>query len=760
MTTTKDWADWYASNGWVPIPIRYKSKEPLENSWTNTSLETAIKTLDSRFPQNEPRNVGVLLGPASAGLTDIDLDCAEAREIADNFLTDTLTFGRKSAPKSHWLYQCDGIPYFKFVDPIAKNQEKNVILEIRSANRKGKTAFQTVMPPSVHPSGEQIDFTANQSEDKLPTPMEVQTLQRLCHLLAASALLARYWPQQGTRHDSAKALAGMLAHGGCSVDEAVCVILSAAVWANDDEAEDRDQCVHDTFGKFENGEEVTGAPTLIQLGWDEEVIKRVKAWACTRLRVDANDPKLINNSEGHPLTDIANGVRFAQRHAHEARFVVEWKKWIVWTGTHWSQDQIEVRRMAIETAKSIFEEANKASDKETAKLLRMWGRQTLSNTGIFNMLRAAEVVTGIPVRAGELDANKDLIACPNGTVNIRTQDFKEPDAKDLLTRLCPTHYNKDAQAPLWRKTVSEVMGGDESLSDFFQIATGYALTGCGKEQGLFICYGVGANGKSTLMNTIQSVLGEGHVCNVPSEILLLKQGQSHPTGLTIMHGKRLALSVEPEMNRTLAEGLIKSLTGGDKISARRMGEDFWEYEPTHTIFLLTNHKPAIRGTDNGIWRRIWPIPFNVTFTNPDKLLVDKLKDEYEGILAWLVEGASVYLSEPDLFYLPEACQEFKNAYRSEEDRLGNFLDDCIDRDTENRELQSKLWSVYQMWCAEQSEEPVGKQAFGKMMEERGFPQMRSHGKRYRAHMRLKGAHAESWERQNNKTPAARMTMVR
>lgn len=762
MTTTKNWADWYASNGWIPIPIRHKSKEPLENSWTSTTLETAINTLDSRFPENEPRNIGVLLGPASAGLTDIDLDCAEARDIAENFLPDTLTFGRASAPRSHWLYQCDGIPYFKFTDPLAKDGEKSVLLEIRSANRKGKTAFQTVMPPSVHTSGENIEFTAGQPDDKLPAPIEILPLQRACHLLASACLLARYWPQQGTRHDSAKALAGMFAHGGCSLDEALYLILSGAIWANDDEADDREQCVRDTFAKFENGEEVTGAPTLIEYGWNEEIVKRLKAWACAKLRVDMNSAAFTANADiGHPLTDAGNGVRFANRHAHHARFVVEWKKWIVWTGTHWAQDQIQVRRMSLDTAKSIFEEANAASDKQTAAALRAWGRQTLSNTGLYNILKAAEFLPGIPIHAEELDKDRNLIACPNGTVDLRTRELKEPDANDFLTRLCQTPYNKDATAPLWCKTVSEVMNNDQELTEFFQLAVGYAFSGACTEQGLFICYGVGANGKSTVLNTLQNVLGEQHVCNVPSEILLLKQGQSHPTGLTIMHGKRLALSVEPEMNRTLAEGLIKSLTGGDKISARRMGEDFWEYMPTHTIFLLTNHKPAIRGTDNGIWRRIWPIPFNVVFQNPDKLLMEKLKAEYEGILAWLVDGASAYLNVPEAFELPKACQEFKDAYRSEEDRLGNFIDDCIERDANSREIQTKIWSIYQMWCADQSEETVGKQSFNKMMDERGFPQVKSNSKRYRVGMKLKGPHTEAWERQNNKAPGApRVSLVR
>lgn len=744
MTTTKDWANWYIDNGWVPIPVGHKTKEPLENSWNETTLEVAFKNLDKSFPDGVARNIGVLLGAASAGLVDIDLDCREAREIAKIFLPETLVFGRKSAPASHWLYRCDGIPSYKFVDPLAKDSEneeikkKSVILEIRAGGKKGKTVNQTVMPPSVHVSGEDIEFEDAES-DKTPAPIELLALQRRVHLHASAALLGRYWPSQGTRHDTAKACAGMLAYGGCSRDEALEVILSAAVLGMDDELDDREQVVRDTYDKFENGEEVTGAPTLE--GYiDEQIVKRVRAWACTKLIVDPSSPKLTDGTDGiHPLTDAANGQRFIAQHIHEARYVIEWKKWIVWTGTHWDINQIRVWEMALETAKSIFQEAAAAKSAEVSKALRSWARTSQSNTCLFKMIEAAAHDSRIAIKSSDLDKNVDLIACPNGTINLKTYTLQPSNPEDFITRLCPTEFNPTAACPLWEKTVSEVMGGDQELVEFFQIALGYSFSGCQREEGLFIAYGTGANGKSTILRVIQDVMGEAHTCTVPSEVLLLKQGQSHPTGLTIMHGKRLAISVEPEMNRALAEGLVKSLTGGDKIAARRMNEDFWEYKPIHTIWLATNHKPNIRGTDNGIWRRIWPIPFSVTFTKPDKHLSDKLKAEREGILAWLAMGAHCYHQYPDMFKLPAACQDFKDAYRTEEDRLGVFVDDCIERVEGEKTPTRKIWQVYTNWCSEESEDPLPKKMFFKMLEERGFPQTRSNGDRLRVNLKLKGA---------------------
>jgi putative DNA primase/helicase len=244
---------------------------------------------------------------------------------------------------------------------------------------------------------------------------------------------------------------------------------------------------------------------------------------------------------------------------------------------------------------------------------------------------------------------------------------------------------------------------------------------------------------STMLKTVQNVLGDDHACSVPSEVLLLKQGQSHPTGLTIMYGKRLALAVEPELNRTLAEGLVKSITGGDKIVARRIQEDFWHYEPSHTVWLAANTKPRVKGTDDGIWRRITPVPFTVKFTNPNKELINEFKAEAKGILNWTIQGAHAYIQYPESFVLPKACQEFLDQYRSEEDKLSLFVEDCVDTVQGEKTPNRVVWGVYQAWCAEQSEEEIHKDTFLKMLEERGFPAVKHKHERCRDNFKLKGA---------------------
>ena len=224
------------------------------------------------------------------------------------------------------------------------------------------------------------------------------------------------------------------------------------------------------------------------------------------------------------------------------------------------------------------------------------------------------------------------------------------------------------------------MGGDEELITFLQKALGYALTGDVSEQVLFILHGTGANGKSTLLNTLLGMSGD-YSMKAASGLLMAKRSDSHPTERADLFSKRLVAAHESEQGHRLNEAFVKEATGGDPIRARRMREDNWQFEPTHKIFLATNHKPEIRDTDNAIWRRVRLIPLNVTIPDAeqDRQLPEKLKDEWTGILRWAVEWC-LKLQQEELG-LPKSVEVANQEYRSEMDILAPLIEDCCELGT-------------------------------------------------------------------------------
>jgi P4 family phage/plasmid primase-like protien len=420
--------------------------------------------------------------------------------------------------------------------------------------------------------------------------------------------------------------------------------------------------------------------------------------------------------EEHYRTDYGNGRRFAARYKGRAIYVSKWKRWLVWDGKRWREDTGDkVRRMAHTTAIGIFDEAKRASTTDEQKALASWAIQSQSRPRIEAMLFSAAPY--LAVEHTELDRDPWLLNVFNGTVDLRSGDIREHDPEDFITKIAPVQYDATAPAPTFESFLSKVLP-EEDVRVFLQRLLGYSLTGYTSEQVLPFLYGLGANGKSTLINAVLAAVGEYGMQAAP-DLLIAKHG-AHPTELADLFGARFVASVEIEDGRRLAESLVKQLTGGDKIRARRMHEDFWEFDPTHTVFLSANHKPVVRGTDHAIWRRIKLIPFTVQIPQKeqDKKLPEKLKGELPGILAWLVSGCLAWqrhgLEEP------EEVTSATSEYRSEMDTLGDFLEErCVTG--LNAEATSKeLWSEWQDWAEETGEKAGSRQAFGRKLAERGF----------------------------------------
>ncbi len=334
------------------------------------------------------------------------------------------------------------------------------------------------------------------------------------------------------------------------------------------------------------------------------------------------------------------------------------------------------------------------------------------------MIELAKSEPRIPLLPRQLDANPWLLNCLNGTLDLHTGTLRQHRREDLLTKLCPVEYDANAPCPQWMAFLSDVMSRNQALIDYLQRAVGYSLTGNVAEQCLFFLYGTGQNGKSTFLGTIQAMLGD-YAMQAIAELLMVRANEQHPTERADLFGIRFVATIEVESGKRLAEALVKQLTGGDRMRARRMREDFWEFEPTHKIWLAANHKPVIRGQDYAIWRRIRLIPFTVKIPDEkkDATLPDKLKAERPGILAWAVQGCLAWqrngLAEPD--EVTQAVHE----YRAEMDVIGQFLRECCVIRPKQPDIKTRSSVLHKAFCKWSGDSSISQKAFTDWLLEQG-----------------------------------------
>lgn len=419
-----------------------------------------------------------------------------------------------------------------------------------------------------------------------------------------------------------------------------------------------------------------------------------------------------------PLTEIGLGERLVRRHGQDLRYSYEMGRWFVWDGRRWQQDNTgDVDRRAKETARSIFAEAASEPDPRAAGAIGKFAIDAQKLARRQGMITDARSEKGIPVKVSDLDRRPWLLTCQNGTLDLRTGCLIPADRAHLITKITSVRYHPDAPCPTWQTFLERVLP-DPDVRAFVQRAAGYALTGAVTEQCLFFLHGGGRNGKTTMLGTLLAMLGEYGLQSAPDLLVAKDNASGGPNNeIAELQGARLVATIEVEDGKRMAEGLVKQITGGDRIKARFMRQDFFEFEASHKIFLAANHKPTIRGNDTAIWRRIKMIPFTVEIPEDevDPLLGEKLKEELPGILAWAVRGCLEWqrkgLAEPEL--VKAATQE----YRAEQDVLADYINDrCILHPT--KEIEGpKLYADYSRWCEENSDRPLGKKNFNARVAE-------------------------------------------
>lgn len=420
-----------------------------------------------------------------------------------------------------------------------------------------------------------------------------------------------------------------------------------------------------------------------------------------------------------PHTDLGNTRRMVADHGYDLRHAPQWGSWLTWDGHRWTEDVTgEVYRRAKAVVDAMLTQMATIEDAEARKQLHKWWQQSQAASRIDAMVHLAKTEPGIPVRIDEMDGDQWAINTESGLVDLRTGGITVAERRHLVTKLAPVTIDPMATCPTWEWFVDWAMRGDVELVGFLQRAVGYSLTGTVGEQVLFFLHGGGANGKSTFLTVLQRMLGDYAAAAEP-DLLLTTQGDRHPAGIADLLGRRLVVVQETDEGRRLAEATVKVLTGGDTIKARRMRENFFEFRPTHKLWMAANHRPRVRGTDHAIWRRIMLVPFLATVApdQQDQRLLDKLLAEMPGIMQWALAGCRQWVAEG--LRPPAAVLEATRDYRTGEDHVGRFIEECCLLDEHLSVSAHHLRQAYEAWCAEAGERPWSAKAVAPHLTDRG-----------------------------------------
>lgn len=446
-------------------------------------------------------------------------------------------------------------------------------------------------------------------------------------------------------------------------------------------------------------------------------------------KYESSNP-IFEPSKQEALTDFGNSSRLVRSYGDVLRYDLAQRLWIAWNGTRWvveSSDGLAMQ-FAFKVPNLIALEAAAANDEDKKKALLKHAIGTQSARALEAIVRLAKHRREIAANVEDFDPHNHLLNVANGTINLRTGEIGEYCKDDRITKLVPIEYDANASAPLFDKFLTRIFDGNQSLIGFMQRVCGYTLTGETGEQCLFLLHGEGANGKSTFLEVIAALTGE-YGMQVRTEALMKHKNTSAggaSEDIAELRGSRFVSAVETNVGQQLAEGLLKQVTGQDRVKARKLYGHNIEFRPTFKLWLACNHKPEIAGTDHAIWRRIHLIPFDVTIPEKEreKRILEQLKAELPGILAWCVRGASEYYREG--LKVPDEVKRATQRYQTEQDTLSEFIADNCEVDASFSAPVSEIYMMFDMWCRANGETIMHRKLFAQMMRARGFKQAQAH----------------------------------
>jgi putative DNA primase/helicase len=695
---------YYVNEGIKLVRLDGRTRRPIDNDWQRTTIP--LEDVERHVSQRG--GVGWQCGEASGWISAVDNDWREAMQLAPRFLPDTLRSAKGREEPSHYIYRSPGLGFHTF-----RGFDGSEIISLKASNN-GR-GHQIVVAPTIHPHKGPYHFVGGYNPAAV-AEVNKRELRKRVGMLAVAALVARILPPArseggGGRHDLALALAGYMLRNGESVEGVEKILVAAweACKAPREGLEDVRRSVRDTAARLARNESATGGRRL------GELVPRMPEKIADFLGWERAD--LREQRRHYMRTDLGNAERFVDAHRDRVLWCPARKSFLCWDGRRYAWDERgEAVKLAHLTARSIFHEAAHTEDEDEQKKIAGFAAVSQNTARIRAMLTEAKPY--LAVGMDELDRDPWLVNCQNGTLDLRTGRLKDHDPADRITKIVPVDHDPEASCSRFLRFLKEALV-DDALIEFVKRYSGYTLTGITRERLLAILYGFGKNGKTTLVELLHEVLGD-YARNTDVETLLIKKYQGVGNDVAALKGARFVSAAEVEKGRRLAESKVKQLTGRDTVTARFLFGENFDFKPEFKLWLSTNNKPVIQGTDDAIWDRIRLIPFTQRFegSKADPKLPDKLRAELAGVFAWMVEGCLEWQEHG--LEEPKTVADATKQYREEMDTLAAFFEDrCVIREGLLTPA-SRLYKQYQMWCDDAGEHAETQKMFGMRLSERGF----------------------------------------
>jgi len=431
-----------------------------------------------------------------------------------------------------------------------------------------------------------------------------------------------------------------------------------------------------------------------------------------------------------PRTDAGNAEFFTALWKERVRYHHGRKCWFLWQGHWWAEDsKQEVMQLAKRAIRFRRRQAHQLPPEYRGEEIE-WTYQSESKRALEAVLSLAMSEPKLSASGDEWDKDPYLFGVANGVLNLRTGKLRQGRPRDLISVHTDVAYDAKATCPRWLQFLDEIFGGDRELIHFIHKAIGYCLTGETTEQAIFLCCGIGANGKSTYLEVVRHACG-GYGFNLPFASFEMKARADIPNDLAALCNRRFVTANETNESAQLNEARIKSLTGGDKVTARFLHKEWFEFVPKAKYWLAVNAKPQVADDSEGFWRRMRVIPFNQNFSKDkaDKDLLSTLKKEAPGILAWAVEGCLAWQREG--LGVPQAIADATSSYKEESDEVGEFIEDLCIVQKDACVSATELWRCYHHWAFSTSRKPLERKVFSARLQAKQF-----HKKRF--------GHARDW----------------
>jgi putative DNA primase/helicase len=675
----------YAAQGIPVFPLLPHEKKPLPGSHGCKDATTDAATVRDLWTKYPTANIGIATGPG-AGFLVLDVDGEEGEQslahITEQYGDLPPTPRSRTGRGQHILFKDTG-GYGNSASVIGPK------LDVRAAGG------YIVAPPSVHPNGGAYLWESDG---------EIAPLPHWFHALSsAGARIKKLSPQEaplferqvteGGRNAMLASFAGVLRRKGVDGDALFDMLMTQNAAVCDPPLSER---------------EVRGIARSI-----------------------SNYP----TAEKRELTDHGNALRFVTLHGQSLRYVADGGFWLQWQGTHWQDVSRDMAlQMAYDVPGAIHLEAAFEDDPKAMEAIRKHAKATQSRPRLEAIVELARPLLSVHVE--RLDADPMLLSVRNGQLDLSKGTLEPHNPDDFITKFIDIEYQPDAKRPRWDQFIREIMCEDDELARFLQRVGGYCLSGLTREQVLFIFHGNGGNGKSIFIEVLRSIIGP-YASKTPMTTFLSLKGDKPSNDLARLRGTRFVSAVEVARGDRLNEPLIKELTGGDTVTARLLFREFFEYRPQFKIVMSVNDLPRIEAGDEAINRRLVVVPFRATFSAEacDQHLMDKLREETAGVLAWLVEGCVAWQCEG--LDRPAIVKAATDTYISTNDALGEFLaENCI-ADEGYSIPTGELFRAYEKWLKETYGLEINKMALGRLMAKKGIASKSRSGQRHYVGVALK-----------------------